>query len=575
MPSPSGSAGPPPGRLRVRRRRARARRRGRRLPWPLLLPAALGALLVLLPLVGLVWRAPWHSLPRLLGAPGELDALWLSVRTATASTAVSVLVGVPLAWLLARVEFPGRALARALVTLPMVLPPVVGGVALLLAAGRRGVAGQFLYQGFGISLPFTTTAVVIAQTFVAMPFLVVAVEGALEGTDQRYEDAAATLGASAWYTFRRVTLPAIGPSVGAGAVLCWARALGEFGATITFAGNLPGSTQTMPLAVYAAMQSDPDAAIALSMVLLATSVVVLTALRARWLTAATRAVRRPATPVEEVEAAGRTRGPTSDNAATLGSPGPAAAGDAGLRARVVADRGAFTLDVELRVAPGEVVAVLGPNGAGKSSLLGALAGLLPLCAGEVALDGEMLDDPATDRYVEPRHRPVGFVFQDYLLFGHMSVRENIAFGPRARRLAGRQAAGAAADGWLARMGLAGLGARPPAALSGGQAQRVALARALATGPRLLLLDEPLAALDATTRGDLRAFLRTTLPTTGAAVVLVTHDPADAAALADRLVILESGEVAATGTAAALAADPPTPYVARLFASLVHPMAGLP
>ena len=243
---------------------------------------------------------------------------------------------------------------------------------------------------------------------------------------------------------------------------------------------------------------------------------------------------------------------------------------AGLHARVVLERGAFTVDVALRVAPGEVVAVLGPNGAGKSSLLGGLAGLLALRAGKVTLDGEVLDDPDTDRFVEPRHRRVGLVFQDYLLFGHLTVRENVAFGLRARRLADRRAARAAADLWLERMGLAGLGSRRPATLSGGQAQRVALARALATGPRLLLLDEPLAALDAITRADLRTFLRATLPGTGAAVVIVTHDPADAAALADRLVILEAGAVAAEGTAAALAADPPTPYVARLFASATIP-----
>ncbi|MDT3446018.1 MULTISPECIES: sulfate/molybdate ABC transporter ATP-binding protein [unclassified Pseudofrankia] len=239
-------------------------------------------------------------------------------------------------------------------------------------------------------------------------------------------------------------------------------------------------------------------------------------------------------------------------------------GAAGLRARVVVSREAFTLDVALDVAPGEVVGVLGPNGAGKSSLLAALAGLLPLRDGLVALDGEVLDDAAADRFVEPRHRPVGVVFQDYLLFRHMSVRDNVAFGLRARRLTSRRDAHAAADAWLDRMGLAGFGPRRPATLSGGQAQRVALARALATGPRLLLLDEPLAALDATTRVDLRAFLRATLPATGAAVLVVTHDPTDAAGLADRVVILDAGAVAAEGKPTDLAENPPTRYVAQLF-----------
>jgi molybdate transport system permease protein len=193
---------------------------------------------------------------------------------------------VPLAWVLARTRLPGRSLLQALVTLPLVLPPVVGGVALLLAFGRNGVVGRHLDSLLGITLPFTTTGVVIAETFVAMPFLVVSVEGALAAADRRFEDAAATLGANRWLTFRRVTLPMIGPSVGAGAVLCWARALGEFGATITFAGNFPGTTQTMPLAVYLALENDPDAAIALSLLLLAICVTVLITLRRRWLSGA-------------------------------------------------------------------------------------------------------------------------------------------------------------------------------------------------------------------------------------------------------------------------------------------------
>jgi len=173
-------------------------------------------------------------------------------------------------------------LLRALVTVPLVLPPVVGGVALLSALGRAGFVGKRVYDATGYSLPFTTTAVVIAEAFVAMPFLVIAVEGALRGSDVRYAEAAATLGASRWTIFRTVTLPLVAPGVMAGAVLCWARALGEFGATITFAGSFPGRTQTMPLAVYQALETDPPAAIVLSMVLLAVSVAVLALLRERW-----------------------------------------------------------------------------------------------------------------------------------------------------------------------------------------------------------------------------------------------------------------------------------------------------
>jgi molybdate transport system permease protein len=245
-------------------------------------PAALGALLLVVPLVGLLLRAPWSGLPRILATPEVADALRLSLVSATLATAVSLVLGVPLAWVLARGELPGLRLLRALVTLPLVLPPVVGGVALLLVLGRNGLVGRHLDAWFGLTIPFTTLAVVIAETFVAMPFLVVAVEGALRSADQGYDEAAATLGASRLTVFRRVTLPLVRPALVAGGVLCWARALGEFGATVTFAGNLQGTTRTMPLAVYLAMETDPDAALALSLVLLAVSVAVLFALRGRW-----------------------------------------------------------------------------------------------------------------------------------------------------------------------------------------------------------------------------------------------------------------------------------------------------
>jgi molybdate transport system permease protein len=212
-----------------------------------------------------------------------LSALRLSLESASAATAASLVLGVPLAWVLARVRLPGIGALRALVTVPLVLPPVVGGVALLLAFGRNGVLGAHVADWFGLSLPFTQLGVIVAETFVAMPFLVVTVEGALRSSDLGLEEAAATLGASRITIFRRVTLPLIGPSLLAGSVLCWARALGEFGATITFAGNFPGTTQTMPLAVYNALQTDPDAAIALSLVLLVVAVAVLALLRDRWL----------------------------------------------------------------------------------------------------------------------------------------------------------------------------------------------------------------------------------------------------------------------------------------------------
>lgn len=257
--------------------------RSGRFPWILVLPGVVGVLFLLLPFIGLLVRAPWSTLGTRLLMPEIRDALTLSLTTATLATVVSLAIGVPLAWLLARTSFPGRRYVRALVTVPMVIPPVVGGVALLLAFGRRGVIGQHLYDWFGHQIPFTPAAVVAAQIFVAMPFLVISVEGALRGADTRYEEAAATLGATRAVIFRRVTLPTVMPGVVAGAVLCWARALGEFGATITFAGNLPGVTQTMPTAVYVAMQTDPASAIVLSLVLLAVSLVILTSLREKWI----------------------------------------------------------------------------------------------------------------------------------------------------------------------------------------------------------------------------------------------------------------------------------------------------
>ncbi|HEX2027590.1 MAG TPA: ABC transporter permease [Nitriliruptorales bacterium] len=244
-----------------------------------------GMALLILPLWALVARSPWRDLVDLLGDRTVRAALRLSLVTSLAAVAVSTLLGVPLAWLLARHEFPGRAMLRALSLLPMVLPPVVGGVALLLAFGRRGLLGQPLAQLTGVTLPFSTAGVVVAESFVSMPFLVVTVESGLRIADRRLEDAAATLGAGRWTVLRRVTLPLIGPSLAAGMALCWARALGEFGATLTFAGNLPDRTQTMPLAVYLQLERQPEVAYLLSLLLLAVSVAVLITLRDRFLRA--------------------------------------------------------------------------------------------------------------------------------------------------------------------------------------------------------------------------------------------------------------------------------------------------
>jgi molybdate transport system permease protein len=241
------------------------------------------ALLIVVPVVALAVRAPWSDAGELLARPVNRSALRLSLVVSLWALGLSVVVGFPIAWLLARVELPGRRVLRALVTLPMVLPPVVGGVALLVAFGRRGLVGQLLDRWFGVQLAYTTAAAVLAATFVSLPFFVVTVESALRGVDRRYEDAARSLGASPATVLRRVTVPSIRGALGAGSALAWARALGEFGATITFAGSFEGRTQTMPLAINAALEQDVRPAILLSLVLLAVSVAVLATLRDRWL----------------------------------------------------------------------------------------------------------------------------------------------------------------------------------------------------------------------------------------------------------------------------------------------------
>ena len=254
-----------------------------RVPAALVVLAGLGLLFFFLPLAGLIIRAPWEQAAASIASPQTLTALELSLFCSLAATAIGLVLGIPLALVLSRTSGTLRGVLRALTTLPMVLPPVVGGVALLLAFGRNGLVGPLLYQAFGVRIPFTTAAAVMAETFVAMPFLVIAVEAGLRSLDPRYEEAARALGARGWIVFARVTLPLLRPAIFSGAVLCWARALGEFGATITFGGNFPGRTQTVPIAVYVALETHPDSAILLSLVLLFVSLAILVGMRDRWL----------------------------------------------------------------------------------------------------------------------------------------------------------------------------------------------------------------------------------------------------------------------------------------------------
>lgn len=247
--------------------------------------AALAALFVALPVVGLVVRMPWSTAWDTVSSGPVRSAAWVSLQTSVVAAVITTVIGVPLAWVLARTSGRAVSLVRSVVITPMVLPPVVAGIALLAVFGRRGIIGQSLHDWWGISIPFTRTAVVLAQVFVSMPFLVLAVESAFRQLDTGLEDAARTLGASPWRVFTTVALPGARGAIGAGAVLAWARSLGEFGASITFAGSFPGRTQTLPMSVYGFVSTDYPQALALSFVMLATAVVIIASLRGRWMVA--------------------------------------------------------------------------------------------------------------------------------------------------------------------------------------------------------------------------------------------------------------------------------------------------
>ncbi|MFJ8667538.1 ABC transporter permease [Streptomyces sp. NPDC093600] len=513
-----------------------------RTPIALAVPALLAVAFLLLPLIGVLARTEWGELAGHLTGPGTVEALRLSLIVSFWALGLSLLLGVPLAWLLARVPFRGKAFVRSLVLLPMVLPPTVGGVALLLAFGRRGLLGPWLESTFGVTLPFHTSGAVVAATFVAMPFLVISLEGALGGLRPGYEETAASLGASPLRVFLTVTMPMVAPGLAAGAALTWARALGEFGATITFAGNLPGTTQTLPLQVYLLLQEEPAAATSVSLLLLAIAMAVLIALRGRWTGGAPEARPAPAAP-----------GPAVAEPAPDADASPVVRPEE--RWALHAEVTGFT-QLVLDAEPGTTIAVVGPNGAGKTTLLRALLGLTPRARAALRLGG---DDVTA---LPPHRRQVAWVPQDGALFPHLTALANTAYGLRARGVP-RAAARRDAREWLDRLGVGHLAHRRPAQLSGGQAQRVALARALAARPRLLLLDEPLAALDQTTRAHVRHTLRTHLSGFGGVCLIVTHDPVEAVSLADRVLVLEDGRTLQDASPAEVSRHPRSPWVARL------------
>lgn len=552
-----------------------------------LVPAVAGALVILLPLLGMVLRIDWAHLGELLTSESSLAALWLSLRTAVASTALCLVLGCPLALVLARSTVRGLTLLRSLVLLPLVLPPVVGGIALLYTFGRMGFLGGPLSSA-GVDIAFTTAAVVLAQTFVALPFLVVSLEGTLRTAGVRYERVAAGLGASPTRTLFRVTLPLVLPAVLSGAALSFARCLGEFGATLTFAGSLQGVTRTLPLEIYLQRETDPDAAVALSLLLVLVALLVVgvsapsrrrrgAGFRAnltRWFapgpqwgphpegsrprsggsTQSSKDSRtahavgdRPAAGSGTADAgAGRNGAVVRTAAASAVAPGgasglgvstPRAAGEApGLMVRVEHDR--RRVAAEFTVEPGTTAALIGPNGAGKSTVFDVIAGLLAPDRGEIRVGDESVlraGGAAQDMWVPAHRRGVALMAQEPLLFPHLNVLDNVAFGPRASG-AGKAMARRRALAWLREVDARAFAQRMPDELSGGQAQRVAIARVLAAEPRVILLDEPLSALDVTARPRMRKVLQRVLA--GRTAMIVTHDPQDVAELADHVVRLE-------------------------------------
>lgn len=511
---------------------------------------ALALCFLFLPLAFMLGRVNWATLGATLATPEAASALGLSMRTCLMALGVDLLLGVPAALVLSR-SWRGVRAARILVALPLSLPPVVAGIALLAAFGRRSTLGALL-SGAGLDIAFTTTAVVIAQVFVSLPFLIVTLESALRAREQGLDEMASSLGASPSRVFWQITLPTVLPGLGRGAALALARCLGEFGATLTFAGSMQGVTRTMPLQIYLARESDADLALALGVVLLGVAALVVALTETPWgrLASLIRSTRP-----------GRAAAPGAPSAPTSEAP-TALAGDAGEGADVrvagtIAERG-WNVDAELR--PGLVTAVVGHNGAGKSTLAQVIAGTLRLDQGSVRIGERVVDDAQI--FVPARRRGVAMVSQAPRIFTHMSVLANVAFPLRVRGV-GRAQARAAALEQLRAVGIDDLAHKRASDLSGGQAARVAIARALVFRPEVLILDEPTAALDVEATAQVSSVLRQRLTGAGITTLLVSHDIAEVLALASHMIVMGEGRVVEEGEPARVLASPSSVFAARL------------
>ena len=541
------------------------RGRAARSPLPVLVTAlaVLGGCAIVLPLVGMGTRVSWGQLPQLLATPSAQAALWLSIRTCLSSTVVCVVLGVPLALLLAR-SWPGVRIARILAVLPMTMPPVVAGIALLSTLGNRGLLGAHLKE-WGVPIAFSTTAVVIAQVFVSMPFLVVTLEAALRSRDTHAETTARTLGAGPWRVLAQVTLPLATPALARGTALALGRSLGEFGATIAFAGSKEGVTRTMPLAIYLEREKDTATSLALAAVLIGLSFVIVGATNIDWSRVATRLLPRRG--LQDHDAAASEPRDSQASAPGGGSRAvePSRGSGRGQDLQVAFELPERDVVVDLEVEAGRTTAIVGPNGSGKSTVCSVVAGLLDAENGQVVLGGRVLDGPGG--FVRAGRRRVALLSQEPGVFTHMSVLGNVVFALRCQGV-GRAEATRRARTELAAVGADHLASRPGGALSGGQTARVALARALATGPRLLVLDEPMAALDVTARQEMRRLVARRCAEEGLTLLLVTHDVLDLTALAEAVVVLDRGRVVEQGPTARVLSAPRSDFVAHLTGTAV-------
>ena len=544
------------------------RGRAARSPLPVLVTAlaVLGGCAIVLPLVGMGTRVSWGQLPQLLATPSAQAALWLSIRTCLSSTVVCVVLGVPLALLLAR-SWPGVRIARILAVLPMTMPPVVAGIALLSTLGNRGLLGAHLKE-WGVPIAFSTTAVVIAQVFVSMPFLVVTLEAALRSRDKRAEVTARSLGAGPWRVLAQVTLPLATPALARGTALALGRSLGEFGATIAFAGSKEGVTRTMPLAIYLEREKDTATSLALAAVLIGLSFVIVGATNIDWGRVATHLLPRHRLQGHQDHDAAASE-PRGAQVSTQGgderiSESPRDGGR-GQDLQVAFELPERDVVVDLEVEAGRTTALIGPNGSGKSTVCSVVAGLLDAENGQVVLGGRVLDGPGG--FVRSGRRQVALLSQEPGVFAHMSVLGNVVFALRCQGVS-RAEATRRARAELAAVGADHLASRPGGALSGGQAARVALARALATGPRLLVLDEPMAALDVTARQEMRRLVARRCAEEGLTLLLVTHDVLDLTALAEDVVVLDRGRVVEQGPTAKVLSAPRSDFVAHLTGTAV-------